>query len=266
MGREMIMKDFLRCVKLLGMGLGTLVVMYGCSEPGSGNYDEGAKYHQTRQADLAEQQVQIALQKNADLAEGHLNFGNPYLGRGWLVQKIQLRGVTPGNEAPPLYHGLAKTREEFQRRFNSVNADIQCNLRLSEERAYICDPLSGFSIDDIRITLVSDDGNAIQAARLELSLPESKWVLCESTQECSTVHVNTIATFLYAADPESKQFTPDGLNVYLRLISDITEPSGLSNGRRSIVAGNTAYVYMNKNRPGMMSSRFEVVDYRDTNR
>lgn len=60
-----------------------ITVIIGCEGRGLGNYNKGVEYQQTGQVELAEQQFKIALQKNPELAEAHLNLGIIYLNRSW---------------------------------------------------------------------------------------------------------------------------------------------------------------------------------------
>lgn len=47
------------------------------------DYNRGVYYQQAGQMELAEQQFKIALSRNPDLAEAHINLGVVYLNRGW---------------------------------------------------------------------------------------------------------------------------------------------------------------------------------------
>lgn len=51
--------------------------------PGAAEYNEGVVYYQAGSTDLAEQRFKQAIQKNAGLAEAHLNLGLIYLQRQW---------------------------------------------------------------------------------------------------------------------------------------------------------------------------------------
>lgn len=81
--RRCPMKSLLRFFIILALGFGFLTFIVGCDVQGIDNYNKGVKYQETGQTALAEQQYKIALQKNSDLAEAHLNLGLIYLNRGW---------------------------------------------------------------------------------------------------------------------------------------------------------------------------------------
>jgi tetratricopeptide (TPR) repeat protein len=59
------------------------MVLAGCGERDLDNYTKGVKYLESGQIVLAEQQFKIALQKNPELAEAHLNLGVIYEREGW---------------------------------------------------------------------------------------------------------------------------------------------------------------------------------------
>lgn len=60
-----------------------VLAIVGYREEGLYNYNEGVKFQQTGQIELAEQQFKLALEKNPKLAEAHLNLGMIYIDRGW---------------------------------------------------------------------------------------------------------------------------------------------------------------------------------------
>lgn len=77
------MRVLSRSVVILAFGFGIFTVLVGCNPQGLEDYNKGVYYQQAGQIDLAEQQFKIALQKNPELAEAHLNLGLIYLNRGW---------------------------------------------------------------------------------------------------------------------------------------------------------------------------------------
>lgn len=77
------MKALMRSLVVPAFGFCILTGFGGCGVQGLGNYNKGVEYQQTGQIDLAEQQFKIALQKNSELAEAHLNLGLIYLNKGW---------------------------------------------------------------------------------------------------------------------------------------------------------------------------------------
>jgi len=77
------MKISTRLFIILAFGFGIFTVLVGCEPQGFDNYNKGVHYQQAGQIDLAEQQFKIALQKNPEFAEAHLNLGLIYLNRGW---------------------------------------------------------------------------------------------------------------------------------------------------------------------------------------
>ena len=77
------MESLSRSFVMLAFCFGILAVLVGCSPQGLYDYNKGVQYQQTGQIDLAEQQFKIALQRNPEMAEAHLNLGLIYLNRGW---------------------------------------------------------------------------------------------------------------------------------------------------------------------------------------
>ncbi len=68
-------------VSVIALFLGLL---FACTEKGVSNYDQGVDYQTKKEFDQAEQSFKVALQKNPELAEAHLNLGRIYLDKGWL--------------------------------------------------------------------------------------------------------------------------------------------------------------------------------------
>jgi tetratricopeptide (TPR) repeat protein len=68
---------------ILLIACGVIVSLAIYRTRGYGNYNKGIIYQESGQSVLADQQYKLALQRNPDLAEAHLNLGVTYLSRGW---------------------------------------------------------------------------------------------------------------------------------------------------------------------------------------
>ena len=113
-----------------------------CGVEGLSEYNEALEYQASGKLDLAEQEYRIALKKNPELAEAHMNVAVIYLERGWLeeveestkkaieifekTQKTWIKGPSWGRSLAIAYNNLGMVE---------INRAIQAERKTMKGRA-----------------------------------------------------------------------------------------------------------------------------------
>jgi len=111
-----------------------ILAIVGYREEGFYNYNEGVKFQQTGQIELAEQQFKLAIEKNPKLAEAHLNLGMIYIDRGWYegAEKSTRQAISVFEQTKETFVEGATWKESLSIAYNNLGV-IEIAKGINEE-------------------------------------------------------------------------------------------------------------------------------------